>query len=341
MARNYIKEHCLHFGLDYLVLYWTFKSEGIFNSLNTTNSHYWELWDLIYNKRQAGHQYQYCIDFNYQGYNIFSYVKGRKNISIPTNDAVTFYWAAFRLLEIEEIDYFIQSYFDVERMKRFDICMDIEDPIEKVWKKFRKPKQRWKIHLSKKWELEWRWIGEYNTSKNRRLFIRLYNKIQDIKESRKSKLYWDYLQKKYVTRVEIEFRRELARNIDYRELYNIETLKSLFKNYLRKHTDIFKSLSKDKITLYRKPKGLSDDEVQSIYYRQMFKSSFLGYARRILQIWWCPIRVLIWEWIFLDSTKEKIGKDIFEDIRIREDILKNKTYSPERPWNSNKRGRYE
>gem|GEM_PF-5082210 len=84
--------------------------------------------------------------------------------------------------------------------------------------------------------------------------------------------------------MEIEFRRELARNIDYRELYNIETLKSLFKNYLRKHTDIFKSLSKDKITLYRKPKGLSDDEVQSIYYRQMFKSSFLGYARRILQI---------------------------------------------------------
>jgi len=311
-----------------MVLYWTFKQEEIFDVINTTNSNYWELWDLVYTKKKAGHQYKYSISFTLKWYTVFSYVKWKKDIQIPTYDAVTFYGTAFRLLEIEEIDYYIQSYFDIKKLKRFDVCMDIEDPIEKVWRKFKKPKQTWKIHLSPKWEFQWRSIGEYNTSKNRRVFIRLYDKIADIKNSNKTKLYWDYLQKENITRIEVEIRREHARNIDYRELYNTETLKSIFKNYLKKHTRIFDTLSEETITLYRKPKKISDDEIQSTYYKKLFKASFLGYAKRIIQLWWCPIRVLAWEWLYLESTKIRLGKKKFEDLVKYEKIVKNPNYHP-------------
>jgi hypothetical protein len=40
MARNYIKEKQLHFGLDFIEVYATFDDEEPFEALNFTNSNY-------------------------------------------------------------------------------------------------------------------------------------------------------------------------------------------------------------------------------------------------------------------------------------------------------------
>ena len=56
-------------------------------------------------------------------------------------------------------------------------------------------------------------------SKNRRSIIRIYNKKADIIAKGKNKLYQDYLLEENVTRVELEIRRELAKNYTIEELF--------------------------------------------------------------------------------------------------------------------------
>jgi hypothetical protein len=114
-----------------------------------------------------------------------------------------------------------------------------------------------------------------NKYKNKRHLIRIYNKILDIHVKHKHKLYKSYLLEDYVTRTEIEFRPELAKNISFEQVFDNTFLTSLFTNYTKKHTDIFKDLSDENITLYRKPEEKIDPELyQGTFYKTQRVKTF-------------------------------------------------------------------
>jgi hypothetical protein len=50
-------------------------------------------------------------------------------------------------------------------------------------------------------------------TKNKALLIRIYDKIADIYQKEKQAYYPDYLTEDYVTRVELEFRSELLKQV--------------------------------------------------------------------------------------------------------------------------------
>jgi hypothetical protein len=79
-------------------------------------------------------------------------------------------------------------------------------------------------------------------SKNKRQLIRVYNKITDILVKKKIALYQDYLVENNITRIELEIRPELAKVRNYREVFDNSILMRIFKNYLRKYTDIFNEI---------------------------------------------------------------------------------------------------
>jgi hypothetical protein len=54
---------------------------------------------------------------------------------------------------------------------------------------------------------------------NKRYIVRVYDKLKDIIEKKKTKLYQNYLLEESVTRVELEIRPELAKNISYEKLF--------------------------------------------------------------------------------------------------------------------------
>lgn len=323
MARNYIKENQLHFGLDYLSIYWTCKFEEDFSVLNYTNSNYWEIDGYVYVKNKID-KYLYWITFSKDNYPVFSYVKWDSAQSIPSFDCITVYWVAFKMLSIDEILNFLEWNFDLLRTKRFDICMDLEVNIVNVLKKFKELKQKW-------WTINWRWwivetqyFWNPSRSKNRRSVVRVYNKIADLKWSKKEKLYWDYLLKSNITRVELEVRRELAQNIHYSFLFDEIKLKGIFKNYLRLKTNIFDNICEEKISLYRKSKDITDEQKQGIYYKNLYKIAFNGYAKNIMRAWTCPVRLLIWEWLIQDSTKIELWKDNVNYLGREERVIKKK-----------------
>ena len=90
----------------------------------------------------------------------------------------------------------------------------------------------------------------------------MYDKIKDSKAKNKHRLYSHYFIENSVTRVEIEFRSELAKNVEnfndiFDEIYQL----ALFKNYIQKHTDIFNDISEEQITLYRPIPKFDADKV--------------------------------------------------------------------------------
>lgn len=333
MARNFLSENQIHFGLDYLSIYGIFKYEYLFNSLNFENSNYWEIEDYVYVKRAAWEDYEYAIDFNYNNYKVFSYVKPKHNPKrvIHFNHLITIYWVAFTLLEIDEIDRFLYWYFDCSHVKRFDICCDMQVSIPRLEKRFKGLKQKWWVIYWKWWRVETIYYGNVKKSENKRSIIRMYDKLEDLKDSSKRKLYWEYFQNwKPVTRIELEIRREYAKNIHYRDLFNESILKGLFKNYLSRHTDIFSNITEEKITLYKKPKELTQEELQSNYYSHFLQTHFLAYAKKIYKLWACPVRILIWDWILQDKTKILLWRDIIEHLMSLELQLRRKIKSEKR-----------
>lgn len=317
MAKTYLEKNSLHFGLDYMVIFWTFLHEEMFHSLNFENSDYWELEDFTFNKVRVP-KYLYGITFQYKNYKVFSYVKWDTSLDIPSHNAVTIYWVAFKIMSIDEIRYFIEWYFNLRHLKRFDICIDVEDSIEHVLKRFKPLKQKgWKIFW-KGWDIETQYIWNPSRKINKRSVIRIYNKNADLKGSQKEALYMDYLEKDNVTRIELEIRWQLALNVMYYQLFEEDVLKWLMKNYFRRHTKIFDNFSKEKISLYRKPSEKSRTEAHQIYYEKMYIRTFIWYARRIKKMWICPVRLLIWRNNLLEETKDFLWKGRVEKIAEEE-----------------------
>ncbi len=318
-----IENEIHHFWLDHLEVYWTFKYEkDLFEKLDFDNSNYWELDEYTFTKNEVN-KFEYKILFTKDNYSLFAYYKwipkGDKQW-VATKDYVVVYSTAFKLMEYEEILYFLEFYFDLEHCWRFDICIDLKVNIDELIKYFNDYKT-WREYR-KSWKLETRYIWEVRNTLNKRQIIRIYDKFKDIVTKKKIRLYEDYLVLDNVTRVELEVRQELAKKRTYKEVFDNALLLWIFKNYLYKHSKIFDIVWVDKITLHTKKEKLDSEKFQSLYYKIYRKNIFVWHAKAVYNLWFCPVRVLIWEWYIQDKTKILLWAETIADLYNKERELK-------------------
>lgn len=320
------KDKIIHFWLDHLEIYGKAKNEEIFEKLDFDNSNYSEFWQFMILKTEVK-KYKYKIIFSKDNYVLFSYYKGLKKwewVNITTRDYVCFYSTSFKILWYENIFALLKN-FELKHIRRFDICLDLTLNIEELLKFFKEP---WTSKTYKKsWKIETKYFWEIKNSLNKREIIRIYNKLKDLVEKKKLKLYKDYLNFPEITRIELEIRQELAKNIDFLEIFDNEKIFSIFKNYIWKYSKIFENLWTEKISLYKKK--VNFETFQKRFYDIKKYKNFVWYAKNIYEMWFCPIRILIWEDIITEQTKkilwyENIYEIIKKEQKIKEEIYYNK-----------------
>lgn len=316
-----IQNDVIHFWLDHLEIFATSKHEKeLFDILDFDNSNYWELEDYTFTKNEVP-KYEYKILFTKDNYSLFAYYKWKpksKKQPVATRDYLVVYWTAFKILSIDEIQYFMEWYFELFHARRFDICMDLKKDITQTLKCFNDFKT-WREY-KKQWRTETRYIWELKKS-NKRQIIRIYDKLLDIRAKQKLKLFFWYFDYKdtWVTRIELEVRQELAKNVPYYALFhNQSVLYGIFKNYLCKHTKILNKIDVEKISLYKEPEKIDAEKFQSLYYVTQQVNHFLWHARTIQEMWFCPTRVIIWAWYTSLWTQLIIWQDRYENILARE-----------------------
>jgi hypothetical protein len=323
-----IQNEIIHFGLDHLEIYWTFKKESeYFDLLDFDNSNYCEFEDYTITKNEVP-RYKYKIIFTSNDCTPFAYYKWRPkwegSQNVDSKDYIVIYSTAFKLMEYEEICYFLEVNFDLLHCRRFDICIDLKTDINTILNYFGEYKT-WR-EFKKSWETETRYIWEVRNYLNKRQIIRIYNKKKDLLIKRKTKLYEDYLDIDNVTRIELEVRQELARTKYYKNLFDNTLLIWIFKNYLYKHTKIFECIDWDKVKLpCRKKTILNDELLQDYYYKNYRKIILLWHARTIYKMWFCPVRILIWENLIQNNTKKFIWEEIINRLYNLEKSLKDKS----------------
>lgn len=319
-----IEEYIYHFGLDHLEIYGTSKDDDFIISKKVKT---FLGYDIEHHFNIP--KYTYKIIFKKDNDTIYAYYKGIKFQTIPTKDYIIIYSTWFRLILEEDIKFFLLQ-FNLWRVKRFDIAADLLIDINSVLWTFKELNQRWATFNGPGWEIETQYIWD-KKRRNKRQLIRIYDKIKDIQNRRKNTLYQDYLLQKNVTRVELEIRSELAKNRYYEYLFDVEVLLWIFKNYLWKHTTIFESLPWDKITLFQKKHEIiNSNQYQSTVYRDKRNKVFIWHARGIFDMWYCPVRVLIWEQLIQDSTMRFLDANVVERIwEIEIDIKRDEHFRRE------------
>jgi len=324
VTQKNIMDNIIHYWLDHLECYATFKFEKeLFDSLDFDNSNTWELEDYTYIKTEVT-KYIYKIIFMKDNYPVFAYYKWDRTQNIPTKDYVIVYGTGFKILTTDEIHHFILWYFiEHSHLRRFDICLDTSFHIKDIMKRFKDVKQKWAEFYDEEWGIATKYIWDKKVMNNKRNLIRIYNKILDIIASKKIKLFRDYFQFDSVTRIELEIRSELAKNISYEDIFKEDIQKSIFKNYLSRHTSLFNTISKEKLTLYKKREiDFESEEYQSIYYKVYRRNLLVWHAKTVYNLGFCPVRVLIDEWYLQDKTKRILGEDLVEHLWLMESKLK-------------------
>lgn len=336
-----IEEHLYHFWLDHLEVYGSIKDENFLRARKTVMFLWYDF------KESQLQKYLYKLTFSKDDNVLFAFYKWDWSLSVPTKDYVVIYATWFRMIQEQEILFFLAQ-FSLWKVRRFDIAWDVILPIENVLSQFWELKQKGATFNGKNGEVETRYIWEKQNTKNKRQLIRIYDKQVDIYARKKVRLYPDYLTQTHMTRVELEIRQELAKNIYYEDLFDVHHILPIYKNYLYKHTNLFESLPWDKITLFQKTMDKIDPELyQSIFYRNQRKNIFIGHAKSIYNFGFCPVRILLAEGYIQEKTKRMIGVDITEiitdvekrvvenakeQVRRRKDFQNLLDNSPEHEW---------
>jgi len=345
-----IKKNIIHFWLDHLEIFANCRHEAqLFDPLDFDNSNVWELEEYIYFKTEVLN-YSYKIMFMYEWYPVFAFYKWDTKANIPTKDYLIVHGSAFKLMEEKDIRYFIEWYFEnISHLRRFDICFDTPYFIMEILKYF--PHYKWKgaSFYDENWDTATQYFWEKQKGKNKRSIIRVYNKILDIVQSKKVKLFKDYLKFDALTRVELEIRPELAKNVSYEDIWKREVQQAIFKNYISRRTKLFDFLPVEKLSLFKKKEiDLDSEEYQGFYYKTQRKGIFLWHAKAIYNLWFCPVRVLIEEWYLQPKTtsilwifavdqitlmEKKIKEEFFLKKQKRRDFQNLLDNSPEYEWN--------
>ncbi|MCT4616669.1 MAG: hypothetical protein N4A38_00490 [Candidatus Gracilibacteria bacterium] len=290
---NINQNKIVFFGLDELEIYAKFKHEKMFDEMEVRDEIPLTFEEFELTKIEVP-KYEYKILFKTGEYSFGAFYKGDKTLPIPTKDYFVIYSTGFRLFNYSQISTLFNSYFILEKVKRIDITIDLETSIGNLLKDFKELKQSGGAIYGADGKIQTKYFGQVQKSQNKRSLIRVYDKLLDIKKKVKDKLYTDYLLLSSVTRVELEIRAELAKNIDIKDIFNTDTHIGLFKNYLSRHIEIFEELEGEKMSLYRPKEQIVDPELlQSAHYKNHCDKIFLGHARGVINRGACPVRLLI------------------------------------------------
>ena len=307
-----IQDNVYNFSIDYLEVYGEFdRVRDIAIGLNSENSDYkhYEWFDVYYESQIKN--YEYKLTFSKDGVNCFwVYRWVRINDYVETKDYICVYWNAFLVLGKDFILKFIEEKVKIQKIKRFDLCIDISLPIEGILSQFKKIKQTWSKFFWSGWKIETVYIWQ-KKRKNKQSIIRIYNKIADIYVKWKQKFLSDYLLKEHMTRIEIEFREEISCNVPFEDLYNEKFLIDTFYSYIQKHTIMFQNMDYERVVLKRFKKnsdGLPDPEsVWAIHLvPPRHRRTFMWYAKSILKMWACPVDILLRNDLVSDTTLRDI-----------------------------------
>ena len=315
------EKNIIHFWLDECEIYATFIKEEYLEWINFDNSNYFELDEYIVTKHEVPN-FEAKFQFAKEWIPLFSYYIGKMKWYgrwwVSTKDYVCFYGSAFRLLGTESIFDIFHRYFEPENtypFKRFDICLDLSINIDKIIQSLSTISQKtWHIRW-KLWDTETLYIWE-KKQENKRQLLRIYNKIEDIRKKKKYKLYSEYLSFPNITRIELEVRRELARNISLYDVYDESILIRVFKNYIWLYTDIFDFLEGEKRSLGQKRKKIDYDLIQSEALKEHRVKLLISYARAIYEFGMCPVHVILREGYIQEKTKYGLWfKNYMEYVR--------------------------
>ena len=329
------KDDIFNFNVDEIEIYWTFSNYiTLLKWINESNSDYITFWDFTLKKSDNLRDYVFKVDFWKNNFPCFAfYIWKPLNSKITTRDYFKVYWSAFQIIELNEIIDFIDTYIELDyvdsikwnktnTLKRFDLAMDLKKNIWKdILKQFWELKQTWKQYFWDKWALETYYIWEYLAKFNKSFLIRIYDKIKDIKKKKKQKLYPNYLLEKDITRIEIEFRVEVLRFFDLHQLLDRSFIYDLFIMYIEKHTKMFNKIKKKDVPKLKRLNKKID--IEELKYNEILKDRyikmFLWYWRNILEIWACPVDILIRNLLISDLTKKDIPlwvkNNIFNSIK--------------------------
>ena len=325
MSYKNIINSIYHLWIDHLEIYATFLHEELFCWVDFDNSNQLFFWGYQCIKVENP-RYEYQVIFTKDDLHLFSYFKwSTAKSKIATKDYVAFYSTCFRVYGKEIILNTITQLFyvpNVLQIRRFDVCIDILAPISTILSGFNILNQRGATFYGAKGMLETYYIGDKKNSTNRRHLIRVYNKKIDILKKGKNELYQDYLLEQDVTRIELEVRRELAKNFSLEELFVDENLLGLLKNYCWQHTMIFEGVDIPKISLYRKPKPVPYQAIQLNAQSLLRVRIFLWHARGLLARGLDPMYALLSQDIIHPIVREALnktdeGSSILSVIRIK------------------------
>lgn len=325
---NYLnKNDIFYFNVDEIEIYWTFSNyKEILKWLDSDNSDYTIFHEFTLKKSDKLRDYLFKVDFFKDNLPCFAfYIWKQINKKIKTRDYFKVYWSAFQLLELNEIIDFVDTYIwldevDIQKwnkyntLKRFDLAVDIKKHLWKeILNNFKELKQKGTKYYWRNWSIETYYIWEYQVKYNKSFLIRIYDKIKDIKKKNKQKLYSHYINEKTeITRIEIEFRTEVVKYLKLEQLLDRSYIFNLFIRYIEKHTKLFEDLKNEEVPKLKRLnkkvdlERLKEDEVLLNNYIKVF----LWYSKRILEIWYCPVKILFAHLIVLEKTKDKINKSI-------------------------------
>ena len=302
-----LRENILNFSIDYLEVYWVFNGIGELvkglDSDNSNLSHFKEFGVMFDDNIK---NYEYKLTFFKDNVPCFWVYRWKMiNEHIETKDYICMYWSAFRILWEKYILDFIDENLKIERVKRFDLCLDLTLPITEILSHFKEIKQTWSKFYGVWWNIETVYIWQ-KKRKNKQSIIRIYNKIADIYAKEKQNLMAEYLRYNDVTRIEIEFREEISCNLPFKVLYDRKYLIDIFYSYIEKHTSIFKEIEYDKIILKRLQKNFDPESVSSSrMIKNKYAKMFVSYWRKIL-LSSCPVDMLLRHDLISDTTLKDI-----------------------------------
>lgn len=301
----------LSFHIDYLEIYGAFRNiKSIQKWLDFDNSNISTFGNFvcIYSDAQ---NYKSKVTFIKDNVPCFAYYEWvQVSELITTKNYFIVYGKAFRVFPIEEILAFIDENIDIGALKRVDLALDVSEDIEYVLNEFSDLSQKWARIYGEWGKIQTYYIWEKQNRFNRSLLIRIYDKIADIHVKWLQRLYPEYLNEEWVTRMELEFRADLCKNLEFEKLKDRDYLFCLFVTYIEKHTTIFKWLKTQKVDKLIRPKKKLDLQKKSYLntISKRYLSAFLGYARNIIKQWCCPIDILLRYEIVKLSTIQNINK---------------------------------
>lgn len=213
---------------------------------------------------------------------------------------IDFYGSFFRLGEINFLNplEYIHSVFweniDNLLISRIDYKWDFVGVDVETISKYVTCRRNSRIDKIYKWRLLTFWVG---SKSSKRVYLRVYDKIEDILYKNKSFLYSDYLEHKddWIVRLEFEFLNHFCK------WYTLVSLKSLEEKIF---TYVWFVDSWKKYIYFENKSNIEVDKLYSV-------RNFVGRWKKLLEMWENPF-LLLYNYLLKEYKKEDILKLVEE-----------------------------